>query len=165
MAAIEMGQPFDVVVDYAHTPDALEKVLRLLRRLHPSGRLIAVFGSAGERDIQKRPVQGRISAELADVTIITSEDPRFEDADAIIAQIAAGALGAGAVPGDTLHCRTDRREAVALAVRLARPGDCVLLAGKGHEGSIIWGREKVPWDEAAVAREALTGAGYSALRS
>ena len=164
MAPIEVGQPFSVIVDYAHTPESLEKVLRLLRTLHPSGRLIAVFGSAGERDGQKRPVQGRVAAELADVSVITSEDPRFEDADAIIAEIAAGAEAAGAVAGETLHCQTDRREAIRLAVDLAHPGDCVLLAGKGHEGSIIWGREKVPWDEAAVARELLAEAGYPGLR-
>lgn len=164
MAQIEMGQPFSVVVDYAHTPHSLEKVLRLLRSLHPDGRLIAVFGSAGERDVQKRPVQGRVAAELADITMITSEDPRYEDADEIIAQIAAGAEAAGAVVGATLYCQTDRREAIRLAIKLARPGDCLLLAGKGHEVSIIWGREKAPWDEAAVARELLAEAGYANLR-
>jgi UDP-N-acetylmuramoyl-L-alanyl-D-glutamate--2,6-diaminopimelate ligase len=164
MALVEMGQPFSVIVDYAHTPDALEKVLRLLRTLHPAGKLIVVFGSAGERDIQKRPVQGRIAATLADVSVVTSEDPRFEDADAIIAQVAAGAEAAGAIKDESLFTRMDRREAIQLAIGLARPGDCVLLAGKGHEGSIIWGREKVPWDEAAVAREVLTEAGYESLR-
>ena len=164
MATVEMGQPFSVVVDYAHTPDALENVLRLLRRLHPSGRLIAVFGSAGERDVQKRPIQGRVAATFADVSIVTSEDPRYEDADAIIAEIAAGAIEAGAVTGKTLFCRTDRREAISLAIDLAQAGDCVLLAGKGHERSIIWGRDKVPWDEAAAAREALAEAGFGGLR-
>jgi UDP-N-acetylmuramoyl-L-alanyl-D-glutamate--2,6-diaminopimelate ligase len=161
MAQVDAGQPFSVIVDYAHTPDALGKVLRLLRRLHPEGRLIAVFGSAGERDIEKRPLQGAISANLADVTVVTSEDPRFEDADAIIAQIAAGAEAAGARRGETLFTRTERRDAIELALSLASPGDCVLLAGKGHEGSIIWGREKRPWDEAGVARELLQEAGYS----
>lgn len=155
MVRVEEGQSFSVVVDYAHTPEAIEKVLTLLRRLHASGKLIAVFGSAGERDIDKRPLQGAIAARLADVSVITSEDPRFEDADAIIAQIAAGAETAGAEMGKSLFCRTDRRQAIQLAFELARPGDCVLLAGKGHEGSIIWGREKLPWDEAGVARELL----------
>jgi UDP-N-acetylmuramoyl-L-alanyl-D-glutamate--2,6-diaminopimelate ligase len=155
MARVEAGQPFSVVVDYAHTPDAIEKVLTLLRGLYPSGRLIAVFGSAGERDVEKRPLQGAIAARLADVSVITSEDPRFEDADAIIAQIAAGAEAAGAEAGKTLFFRTDRRDAIQLAFDLACPGDCVLLAGKGHEGSIIWGREKLPWDEAGVARDLL----------
>ena len=155
MAQVDAGQPFTVVVDYAHTPDAIEKVLTLLRRLHPSGRLIAVFGSAGERDVEKRPLQGAIAARLADVSVVTSEDPRFEDADAIIAQIVAGAEAAGAEMGRTLFCHTDRRDAIQFAFGLAGPGDCVLLAGKGHEGSIIWGREKMPWNEAAVARDLL----------
>jgi UDP-N-acetylmuramoyl-L-alanyl-D-glutamate--2,6-diaminopimelate ligase len=155
MARVEAGQPFSVVVDYAHTPGAIEKVLTLLRGLHPSGRLIAVFGSAGERDVEKRPLQGAIAARLADFSIVTSEDPRCEDPDAIISQIAAGAEAAGAVAGKTLFCRTERRDAIRLAIDLASPGDCVLLAGKGHEASIIWGREKLPWDEAAVARELL----------
>jgi UDP-N-acetylmuramoyl-L-alanyl-D-glutamate--2,6-diaminopimelate ligase len=162
LAAIDMGQPFRVIVDYAHTPEALAKVLRLLRRSHPGGTLIAVFGSAGERDVEKRAAQGRVSAELADISIITSEDPRNEDAEAIIAQIAAGAEEAGAAPGETLYRRTDRRQAIELALGLARQGDCVLLAGKGHEGSIIWGREKVRWDEDAVARESLAKLGFGA---
>jgi UDP-N-acetylmuramoyl-L-alanyl-D-glutamate--2,6-diaminopimelate ligase len=155
MARVEAGQPFTVVVDYAHTPDAIQKVLTLLRGLYPSGRVIAVFGSAGERDVEKRPLQGAISARLADISVITSEDPRCEDADDIIAQIAAGAEAAGAVPGKSLFCRTDRRDAIRLALDLASPGDCVLLAGKGHEGSIIWGREKLPWNESEVARDLL----------
>ena len=163
MARVEAGQPFSVIVDYAHTPGAMEKVLTLLRDLHPSGRLIAVFGSAGERDVEKRPLQGAIAARLADFSIITSEDPRFEDPDAIIAQIATGAEAAGAEAGKRLFCRTDRRDAIRLALDLARPGDCVLLAGKGHEASIIRGREKLPWDEAAVARELLIDGRFDEL--
>jgi UDP-N-acetylmuramoyl-L-alanyl-D-glutamate--2,6-diaminopimelate ligase len=160
MARVDVGQPFSVVVDYAHTPESMEKVLTLLRRFHPSGRLIVVFGSAGERDAEKRPLQGAIAARLADVSVITSEDPRFEDADAIITQIAAGAEAAGAQAGNSLFLRTDRREAIQLALDIARTGDCVLLAGKGHEASIIWGREKLPWDEAAIARELLLKSGW-----
>jgi UDP-N-acetylmuramoyl-L-alanyl-D-glutamate--2,6-diaminopimelate ligase len=155
MARVEAGQPFSVVVDYAHTPGAIEKVLTLLRGLHPSGRLIAVFGSAGERDVEKRPLQGAIAARLADFSIITSEDPRLEDPVAIITQIAAGAVAEGAEAGKNLFCRTNRRDAIRLAFDLAKPGDCVLLAGKGHEASMIWGREKLPWDEAGTARELL----------
>jgi len=160
MATIQAGQPFPVVVDYAHTPDALEKVLGLLRRLNPGGRLIAVFGSAGERDVEKRPLQGEVAARLADYAVFTSEDPRSEDADAIIAQIAAGAVRAGGRRGETFACITDRRRAIEHAIGYAAAGDCILLAGKGHEGSIIWGREKRPWDEAGVARDVLAALGY-----
>jgi UDP-N-acetylmuramoyl-L-alanyl-D-glutamate--2,6-diaminopimelate ligase len=165
MTRVELSQPFSVVVDYAHTPAALETILCLLRGLHPSGRLIAVFGSAGERDVTKRPMQGEVSARLADVTVVTSEDPRNEDAEAIIAEIAVGAVAAGARPGETLHLVTERREAVRLALSQARPGDCVLLAGKGHEQSIIWGREKRPWDEETVAREELRALGWGGADS
>ncbi len=165
MVQIEEGQPFRVVVDYAHTPDSLTKVLQLLRGLHGDRRLIAVFGSAGERDVEKRPLQGAVSASLADITVATSEDPRNEDADAIIAQIVGGALNAGATHGHSIFAETDRREAIRLAFTLAQPGDCVLLAGKGHEGSIIWGWEKRPWDEARVAREVLAESGYSRATS
>jgi UDP-N-acetylmuramoyl-L-alanyl-D-glutamate--2,6-diaminopimelate ligase len=160
MARVDEGQPFSVIVDYAHTPDSLEKILRLLRSLHPDGRLIAVFGSAGERDREKRPKQGAVAAELADVVIVTTEDPRFEDADAIIAEIAAGARASGQIDDEHLHMRTERQDAVDLAIALAEPGDCVLLAGKGHEGSIIWGREKRPWNEAEAARQALRQRGF-----
>jgi len=160
MARINHEQPFAVIVDYAHTPDALHKVLALLRRHHPAGRLIAVFGSAGERDRAKRPRQGAIAADLADFAVFTSEDPRHEDPDAIIAEIASGAMSAGWEVGRDFVCLTDRREAIRYAFAKARLNDCVLLAGKGHEDSIIWGREKRPWDEAAVARDELTGLGY-----
>jgi UDP-N-acetylmuramoyl-L-alanyl-D-glutamate--2,6-diaminopimelate ligase len=160
MARVDEGQPFSVVVDYAHTPDSLEKILRLLRSLHPGGRLIVVFGSAGERDREKRPIQGAVAAELADVVIVTTEDPRFEDADAIIAEIVAGARNSGQIDDAHLHTRTERQDAVDLAISLAEPGDCVLLAGKGHEGSIIWGREKRPWNEAEAARRVLRQRGF-----
>lgn len=130
-------------------------MLRLLRTLHPSGRLIVVSGSAGERDVQKRPLQGAVCTRLADFSVFTSEDPRFEDPDGIIQQIAQGAVEAGGRPGTTFEMLTDRRDAIRRAIGIAAPGDCVLLAGKGHEGSIIWGREKRPWNEVEVAREVL----------
>jgi UDP-N-acetylmuramoyl-L-alanyl-D-glutamate--2,6-diaminopimelate ligase len=155
MANVDEGQPFAVVVDYAHTPASLEKVLTLLRALNPDGRLIVVSGSAGERDREKRPLQGAVCARLADISVITSEDPRFEDAAAIIEAIAQGARGEGAIDGKSLHCIVDRAEAVAFAIGQARPGDTVLLAGKGHERSIIMNGSKLPWDEAGVARAAL----------
>jgi UDP-N-acetylmuramoyl-L-alanyl-D-glutamate--2,6-diaminopimelate ligase len=161
MHRVARGQPFNVVVDYAHTPESLGKVLALLKRLHRGHRVIVVSGSAGERDPSKRPLQGGVMAELADVAIVTSEDPRNEDPDAIIEQIAAGAREKGAVEGDNLVLITDRREAIREAFDRAEPGDCVLLAGKGHETSIIWGFEHRPWDEAEVAREELRAMGYA----
>lgn len=162
MQSIRAGQPFAVVVDYAHTPESIQKVLRLLRDLEPTGRLILVMGSAGERDRQKRPLQGAAAIRYADYAIFTSEDPRFEDPDAIIAEIAAGAQSAGGVEGRNFARFTDRREAIAHAFDRAEPGDCVVLAGKGHERSIIWGKEKRPWDEAAVATELLNRMGFAA---
>jgi len=155
MRILDEGQDFDVVVDYAHTPESLRKILTLLRSLHPETRLIVVSGSAGERDATKRPLQGAVCAELADVAIFTSEDPRNEDPDRIIADIAAGARETGAVAGQDFHQITDRTEAIAKAFALAQPGDCVLLAGKGHETSIIWGYEHRPWNEAEVAKALL----------
>lgn len=160
MATVDAGQPFSVVVDYAHTPEALAKVLTLLRRLHADGRLIVVFGSAGERDVEKRPRQGGVAIGLADYAFLTSEDPRHEDADAIIDQIAAGAVAVGGKEGVAFSRVTERREAIRQAFAMAKAGDCVLLAGKGHERSIIWGREKRPWDEAGVARHLLAERGW-----
>jgi UDP-N-acetylmuramoyl-L-alanyl-D-glutamate--2,6-diaminopimelate ligase len=122
--------------------------------------LFVVFGSAGDRDTTKRPLQGRVAAELADVMVVTSEDPRTEDPDKIIAEIVRGAVEAGGRPGETVFTETDRLNAIRKAVKMARPGDCILLAGKGHEGSIIWGHTKVPWDEAQAARNVLQEAGY-----
>ena len=156
-----MGQPFSVIVDYAHTPESLHKLLTLLRSLSPESAIIAVSGSAGERDVPKRALQGGVSARLADFSIFTSEDPRFEDADSIIAEIAQGAVEAGARPGSDFLCVTERAEAIAAAFDRARPGDIVLLAGKGHERSIIWNGEKLPWNEPEIAAELLHAAGYS----
>jgi UDP-N-acetylmuramoyl-L-alanyl-D-glutamate--2,6-diaminopimelate ligase len=161
MALIDQGQPFGVVVDYAHTPESLSKVLQLLRDLRPDGRLIAVYGSAGERDAIKRPIQGRVVAELADISIITNEDPRYEDAESILADIAAGAYAVGGERGKSVFTIVERRDAIRKALELARAGDTVLLAGKGHERSIIWNGVKHPWDEASVAREELAAKGWS----
>ena len=119
------------------------------------------MGSAGERDRAKRPMQGAVGARLADLCVFTTEDPRFEDADSIISDIAEGARAAGAVEGSDYVCITDRRQAMEYALASARPGDCVLLAGKGHERSIIWQHDKRPWDEAAVASESLGQLGYN----
>ncbi len=159
MERVDAGQPFAVVVDYAHTTDSLRKVLEVLRPL-ARGSLIVVVGSAGERDPTKRAPMGRVAAELADRVVVTDEDPRLEDRRTINEQIADGARSAGAVDGQTLWVIDDRREAIGQAIGLARDGDLVLLAGKGHEQSIIYGTEKRPWDDRIAAREALAAAGW-----
>lgn len=161
MERVDEGQPFSVIVDYAHTPDSLQKLLTLLRQLSPESRIIAVSGSAGERDVSKRALQGAVSARLADFSIFTTEDPRFEDAADIIDQIAQGAAETGARSGTGYLTIVDRTEAIEAAIERAQPGDIVLLAGKGHERSIIWGEDKLPWNEPEVARSLLRARGYS----
>ncbi|HEX2194562.1 MAG TPA: cyanophycin synthetase, partial [Candidatus Limnocylindria bacterium] len=161
MEIVDLGQPFSVVVDYAHTADSLEKVLRVLRPL-ATGRLIVVFGSAGERDPSKRAPMGRVAAQLAEVVVVTDEDPRLEDPRVINEQVADGARAAGARDGETLFVIDDRQAAIDHAIGLAGPGDVVLLAGKGHEQSIIYGTEARPWDDKEAARRALRAAGHAA---
>jgi len=154
---IDEGQGFSVLVDYAHTPDSLENVLRAARRL-TEGRLIAVFGAGGDRDRDKRPKMGRAGAELADLTVVTSDNPRSEDPAAIVAEVAAGAEGAA-----ELEVESDRRAAIALALVRAAPGDMVVIAGKGHEqGQEFEGGRKVPFDDREVAREELRKLGSAA---
>jgi len=144
------GQPFAVLVDYAHTPDSLENVLRAAREL-ADGRVIAVFGAGGDRDRGKRPLMGEIGARLADVCLVTSDNPRSEDPEAIIAEILAGTGGAPNVASDP-----DRRASIHRAVALAEPGDVVVIAGKGHEqGQEFADGRKEPFDDVSVAREAL----------
>lgn len=159
MQRVELGQPFAVVVDYAHTPDALEQVLHILRPL-TTGRLIALIGSGGERDVLKRPELGRIAAELADAVVVTDEDPRGEDREEINRQIADGARAAGARDGETLWVINDRQTAIAHAIGLAGPGDTILLAGKGHEHNMFMADGPVWWDEVEVARRELRNAGH-----
>ncbi|MDP9319880.1 MAG: UDP-N-acetylmuramoyl-L-alanyl-D-glutamate--2,6-diaminopimelate ligase [Chloroflexota bacterium] len=161
MDRIDAGQPFTVIVDYAHTPESLEKVLALLRPLTP-GRLIAVFGSAGERDRTKRPKLAAAAAKYADHFVITQEDPRLEDPARILAEIEAGAIEAGKQRDRDYRVIDDRTDAINAAIASAADGDTVLLAGKGHEGSIIVGEEKRPWDEAAAALAALRARGFAA---
>ena len=145
---VDEGQPFAVLVDYAHTPDSLENVLRAAREL-ATGRVIAVFGAGGDRDRGKRPLMGEIGARLADVALVTSDNPRSEDPEAIIAEILAGA-------GREVEHDADRRRSIHRAVALAEPGDVVVIAGKGHEqGQEFEGGRKEPFDDVAVAREAL----------
>jgi UDP-N-acetylmuramoyl-L-alanyl-D-glutamate--2,6-diaminopimelate ligase len=141
------GQPFTVLVDYAHTPDSLETVLREARGL-AEGRVLCVFGCGGDRDREKRPLMGRVAGELADLAVVTSDNPRSEDPDAIIAEIVAGAAG-------ELVVEPDRRAAIEAAVEAARPGDVVVVAGKGHEQGQEAGGIVLPFDDREVAREAL----------
>ena len=154
MELIDLGQPFTVVVDYAHTTDALETVLHELRQT-TSGRLWAVFGSAGERDLEKRPAMGSAAARLADVSVITDEDPRGEDRQLILEQIAAGAVAGGGRRGENVFVIPDREEAIGFAVANAAPGDTVLCAGKGHEKSIETATGEIAWNEREVAIEAI----------
>ncbi len=154
MERVDLGQPFAVVIDYAHTPAALTVALHELRGA-TAGRLWVVFGSAGERDVAKRAEMGRIAAQLADQVVITSEDPRSEDPDSIIDEIWGGAVAAGADPQANLYREPERDRAIRIAVGGALPGDTVLLAGKGHEHSILWASGAVPWDEREAAQAAL----------
>jgi UDP-N-acetylmuramoyl-L-alanyl-D-glutamate--2,6-diaminopimelate ligase len=145
--AVDEGQPFTVLVDYAHTPDSLENVLTTAREL-TSGRLICVFGCGGDRDREKRPIMGRIAADLADVPIVTSDNPRSEDPGAIIDEILAGI----SVDAEIIQ---DRRSAIVHAIENAEPGDVVVIAGKGHEQGQQFRDRMVPFDDREVAREAL----------
>ena len=148
---VDAGQPFAVLVDYAHTPDSLENVLISARQI-TEGRLICVFGCGGDRDRDKRPLMGAIAARLADVAVVTSDNPRSEDPLAIVDEIRAGMADATA----EVEVEPDRRAAIALALAAARGGDTVLIAGKGHEqGQEFEGGRKIPFDDREVAREEL----------
>jgi UDP-N-acetylmuramoyl-L-alanyl-D-glutamate--2,6-diaminopimelate ligase len=151
---VEEGQPFTVVVDYSHKPAALENVLRTARDL-ATGRVICVFGCGGDRDRGKRPLMGRIAADLADLAIVTSDNPRSEDPAAIIEEVVAGAPG-------RLEAISDRASAIARAVESADPGDVVLIAGKGHEQGQEIGGEVTPFDDREVVRDALRALGATA---
>jgi UDP-N-acetylmuramoyl-L-alanyl-D-glutamate--2,6-diaminopimelate ligase len=163
MTAIHRGQPFDVFVDYAHTPSSFETVFPPLReRLRKNGgRLISLFGSAGERDTQKRPEQGRIAALWSDIVILADEDPRGEVPMDILEEIARGcAANPKLRRGEELFLIPDRKAAIRRAFSLARPGDMALLLGKGHENSIIYAAETLPYDEIAEAEKALAEMGW-----
>jgi len=146
---VDCGQPFDVFVDYAHTDDALRRCLTSLRSLTP-GRLITIFGAGGDRDRTKRPKLGH-AALLADLAIVTSDNPRSEDPQTIIDEILAGMQDASTAP----IVEVDRRVAIHQALQLAKPGDCILIAGKGHEDEQIIGLNRFPFDDRKIARETL----------
>ena len=156
---VEAGQPFGVVVDYAHTPDALERVLRFARE-YARGRVVTVVGCGGDRDRGKRPLMGEAAGLLSDFVIVTSDNPRSEDPLAIIAEIQAGVKRAsgGAERHETI---ADRREAIAAALVHAREGDLVVIAGKGHETYQILRDRTIPFDDRVVARETLATLGYA----
>lgn len=147
--SVDAGQPFTVLVDYAHTPDGLDKALRSAREL-TTGRLIVVFGAGGDRDHEKRPLMGAVTARLADLSVVTSDNPRSEDPGAIIA-----AVMEGAPTKDRLVVEVDRAAAIATAVAAAGPGDVVVVAGKGHEKGQDIGGRTLPFDDVATARAAL----------
>jgi UDP-N-acetylmuramoyl-L-alanyl-D-glutamate--2,6-diaminopimelate ligase len=155
---VDEGQDFAVLVDYAHTPDSLDNVLRAARGLTDE-RVLCVFGCGGDRDRGKRPEMGRIARELADVVVVTSDNPRSEDPEAIIREILAGS-------GEEVDWLVDRRAAIGRAIELAGAGDVVVIAGKGHEqGQEFEGGRKIPFDDVTVAREALRGVGAAPAAS
>jgi UDP-N-acetylmuramoyl-L-alanyl-D-glutamate--2,6-diaminopimelate ligase len=151
---VNEGQPFQVLVDYAHTPDALTRALDAVREFRPQ-RLLCVFGCGGDRDRGKRPLMGAAAARLADQVILTSDNPRSEDPAAILREIEAGVRGASNV-----RTIADRAEAIAAAIDEAAPGDALLIAGKGHETYQIIGARTLPFDDREVARTALRRRGF-----
>jgi UDP-N-acetylmuramoyl-L-alanyl-D-glutamate--2,6-diaminopimelate ligase len=148
--SVRAGQAFPVIVDYAHTPDGLEQLLHAARHDVAGGRLVVVFGCGGDRDPGKRPRMGEVAARLADVAVLTSDNPRHEHPLDIIRQVEAGA------PVGVLVVEPDRAAAIALALRGAKPGDVVVIAGKGHEQGQDLGDRVVPFDDREVAREVLS---------
>ena len=176
MERIDRGQPFLVVVDFAHTPNALERAIGAAQRMIgaqgradsvplalrerdgervPTGRVITVFGSAGKRDVEKRRLMADVSARAADLTVLTAEDPRTESLDAILSMMAGAAAAAGGIEGQTFWRVPDRGRAIYFALSLARPGDVVLLCGKGHEQSMAFGATEYSWDDRRAAVAAL----------
>jgi UDP-N-acetylmuramoyl-L-alanyl-D-glutamate--2,6-diaminopimelate ligase len=155
MERIDMGQNFSAIVDFAHTPNALKVALEAGRTMG-DGRVISVFGSAGLRDKEKRRMMAETSAKLADLTVLTAEDPRTESLEEILEEMAAGARSRGGIEGKTFWCVPDRGEAIRFAIRLARPGDIVLSCGKGHEQSMCFGDREHLWDDRTAMRAALS---------
>lgn len=156
--SVRLGQPFHVIVDYAHTPDGLENVVRTAQSF-TKGRLITVFGCGGDRDRGKRPIMAEAASQWSDFVIVTSDNPRTEDPDEIIKEVLMGISGVEYV------ALRDRREAILSACRMAKAGDTILIAGKGHETYQIFGTEVHPFDDREVAREALRGLGFGQMDS
>lgn len=155
---ISEGQDFLAIVDFAHTPDALEKVLKAARLMvAEGGRLITVFGSAGLRDVEKRRMMSEVSAELADMSVLTAEDPRTESLLAILDEMRQAAIEKGAIEDETVFVVPDRGRAIEWACQLAKRGDVVLACGKGHEQSMCFGTIEHPWDDRDAMRSALRG--------
>jgi UDP-N-acetylmuramoyl-L-alanyl-D-glutamate--2,6-diaminopimelate ligase len=171
MEAVGQGQDFAVLVDYAHTPDSLENVLLAARELiggeHGEGRVVCVFGAGGDRDRGKRPLMGEIGAQLADVLVVTSDNPRSEDPEAIIGEILAGAEGVERPEGaQPIAAIVDRKEAITHAIAVAGQGDVVVIAGKGHEqGQEFANGVKLPFDDVLVAREILRARSDAGVRT
>ena len=158
MERIDEGQDFIAMVDFAHTPNALMSALEAGRRmLQPGKRLIAVFGSAGLRDVEKRRLMAETSSQLADMTVLTAEDPRTESLDDLLEMMAAGCIAAGGSEGQTFMRLPDRGDAIYAACQMAEPGDLVMICGKGHEQSMCFGTTEYPWDDRAALRAALRG--------
>lgn len=154
MTVIDEGQDFEVIVDYAHTPSSFETIFPPLKK-RCSGRIFALFGSGGERDLTKRPLQGQIAAKFCDIIILTDEDPRGEDSVELLKMIADGAMKEGKIMDENLFITPDRPKAIRQAFSMAKKGDIVLLLGKSHENSIIYKDYVMPYDEISEAKKAL----------
>jgi UDP-N-acetylmuramoyl-L-alanyl-D-glutamate--2,6-diaminopimelate ligase len=165
MTRVVCGQPFEVLVDYAHTPSSFNAIFPAIKA-RAAGKdgcakaLICVFGSGGERDTAKRPEQGKIAARFCDTVILADEDPRGEDPAALLKMIEAGCIEAGKTPGKDVLIIPDRPAAIRRAFSLARESDIVLLLGKSHENSIIYKDRVMPYDEIAEAKKALGELGF-----
>ncbi|MGJ3237640.1 MAG: UDP-N-acetylmuramoyl-L-alanyl-D-glutamate--2,6-diaminopimelate ligase [Anaerolineae bacterium] len=164
MERVDEGQDYVAIVDFAHTPDALEKALQAGHTmLGTDNRLITVFGSAGLRDVQKRFLMAEVSARLSDMTILTAEDPRTESLDSILNMMAEGCRASGGVEGQNFIRVPDRGQAIYEACQMAQPGDLVMVCGKGHEQSMCFGTIEYPWDDRVALREALRGSPLQTL--
>lgn len=164
MQRIDEGQNFTAIVDFAHTPNALKNALTTAKEMLPTGkRLIAVFGSAGLRDVEKRRMMAEVSAQIADMTVLTAEDPRTESLDQILEMMAQGAISKGGIENKTFIRVPDRGEALYVACQMAEAGDIVIACGKGHEQSMCFGIVEYPWDDRDAMRAALRGAPLKTL--